>query len=56
MLLWQGGNVYYINGNYIIEIPKNIRSAYNATIKTFQTNNTYSLKDQTYSKNTAFIK
>ncbi|ORM38344.1 hypothetical protein A2G94_07835 [Francisella endosymbiont of Ornithodoros moubata] len=31
-----GGTVYYINGNYVIEVPRDIRSVYNATIKTIQ--------------------
>ncbi|QIV95345.1 uncharacterized protein DUF3568 [Allofrancisella inopinata] len=50
-----GGTVYYINGNYVIEIPKDVRSVYNATIKTFQTNNLYSLNGQSYSQTTASI-
>ncbi|KEI35030.1 hypothetical protein FRA_43c11070 [Francisella sp. W12-1067] len=50
-----GGTVYYINGNYVIEIPKDIRSVYNATIKTFQTNSLYSLNGQSYSQTTASI-
>ncbi|QIV93858.1 DUF3568 family protein [Allofrancisella frigidaquae] len=50
-----GGTVYYINGNYIIEIPKDIRSVYNATIKTFQTNSLYSLNGQSYAQTTASI-
>ena len=50
-----GGAVYYINGNYIIEVSKNIRTIFNATIKTIQTNNSYSLGTQKYSENKANI-
>ena len=50
-----GGTVYYVNGNYIIEVPKNIRSVYNATIKTIQMNNEYGLKNQKYSNQSASI-
>lgn len=50
-----GGAVYYINGNYVIEIPKDIRSVYNSTIKTLQTTSSYSLKDQKYSPKEATI-
>ena len=50
-----GGAVYYINGYYIIEIPKNMRTVFNATIKAIQTNNSYSLQTQNYSNQNAYI-
>jgi hypothetical protein len=50
-----GGAVYYINGNYIIEVPRDMRSVYNATIKTIQSNNQYFLLNQSYSKNSASV-
>ena len=51
-----GGTVYYINGNYIIEIPRDLRTVYNATIKAIQSNSKYSLKENSYSKISAEIK
>lgn len=50
-----GGAVYYINGYYIIEVPKNIRTLFNATIKTVQTNSVYSLQAQSYNKKKAYV-
>ncbi|QLE79331.1 DUF3568 family protein [Francisella sp. Scap27] len=50
-----GGAVYYINGYYIIEVPKDIRTVYNATIKAIQTNNDYKLDSQTYSSKKAYV-
>ena len=50
-----GGAVYYINGYYIIEIPKNMRTVFNATIKAIQTNNSYSLQTQDYTDKKAYI-
>ncbi|APC92402.1 MULTISPECIES: DUF3568 family protein [Francisella] len=51
-----GGTVYYINGNYIIKVPRDIRSVYNATIKTIQMNSQYTLISQTYHTKNATIK
>lgn len=51
-----GGTVYYINGNYIIEVPKDIRSVYNATIKTIQMDSQNKLISQTYNTKSATIK
>ena len=51
-----GGTVYYINGNYIIEVPRDIRSVYNATIKTIQMDSQNKLISQTYNTKTAAIK
>ena len=51
-----GGTVYYINGNYIIEIPRDLRTVYNATIKAIQVNSKYSLKENSYAKKSAEIK
>ena len=50
-----GGAVYYMNGYYIIEIPKSMRTVFNATIKTIQTNNVYSLETQSYTDKTAYV-
>ena len=50
-----GGTVYYINGYYIIEIPKDIRTVFNATIKTIQTNNVYSLETQSFTNKKAYV-
>lgn len=50
-----GGAVYYINGNYIIEIPRDLRTVYNATIKAIQMNNRYSLKNQSYTGKSATV-
>lgn len=50
-----GGTMYYINGYYIIEVPKDIRTVYNATIKTIQMNNSYSLDSQSYSSKRAYV-
>lgn len=49
------GTVYYINGYYIIEIPKTMRKVFNATIKTIQTSNSYSLQTQSYTNKEANI-
>ncbi|QWU99248.1 MULTISPECIES: DUF3568 family protein [Francisella] len=51
-----GGAVYYVNGDYIIEVPKDIRSVYNATIKTMQMDKQYSLLSQSYKDKTAEVK
>ncbi|ALB02188.1 membrane protein [Francisella persica ATCC VR-331] len=51
-----GCTVYYINGNYIIEVPRDIRSVYNATIKTIQMDSQNKLISQTYNTKTAAIK
>ena len=51
-----GGTVYYISGNYIIEVPRDIRSVYNATIKTIQMDSQNKLINQTYNTKTAAIK
>ena len=48
-----GGAVYYVNGNYIIEIPKDLRTVYNATIKAIQSKSEYSLKKNSYAKSAA---
>ncbi|WP_150467852.1 DUF3568 family protein [Francisella sp. SYW-9] len=50
-----GGAVYYINGNYIVEVPKDIRAVYNATIKTIQNNSKYSLKKNSYANKSAEV-
>lgn len=50
-----GGAVYYINGNYIIEVPKDLRSVYNATIKTIQMDSKNSLLSQTYNDKSAEV-
>lgn len=50
-----GGAVYYVKGDYIIEVPRDIRSVYNATIKTIQSNNQYSLTGQSYSNTSAVV-
>ncbi|AIT09626.1 membrane protein [Candidatus Francisella endociliophora] len=51
-----GGAVYYVNGNYIIEVPKDLRSVYNATIKAIQMDSKYKLLSQSYADNTAEVK
>ncbi|MBK2259252.1 DUF3568 family protein [Francisella philomiragia] len=51
-----GGAVYYVNGDYIIEVPKDIRSVYNATIKTMQMDKQFSLLSQSYKDKTAEVK
>lgn len=51
-----GGTVYYINGNYVIEVPRDIRSVYNATIKTIQMDSENKLISQTYNTKAAAIK
>ncbi|MED7788848.1 DUF3568 family protein [Francisella sp. 19X1-34] len=51
-----GGTVYYMNGNYIVEVPKDLRTVYNATIKTIQNNSKYSLKNNSYANKTAEVK
>ena len=51
-----GGTVYYINGNYVIEVPRDIRSVYNATIKTIQMDSQNKLISQAYNTKAAAIK
>ena len=51
-----GGAVYYVNGDYIIKVPKDIRSVYNATIKTMQMGKQYSLLSQSYKDKTPEVK
>jgi len=50
-----GGTVYYINGNYIIEVPKELRTVYNATIKSIQMDRKYSLINQTFDSQSAVV-
>lgn len=51
-----GGTVYYINGNYIIEVPKDLRTVYNATIKAIQMDSKYTLISQDFNNNLASVK
>lgn len=51
-----GGTVYYINGNYIIEVPKDLRTVYNATIKAIQMDSKYRLISQDFNSNSATVK
>ncbi|QIW10989.1 DUF3568 family protein [Francisella sp. LA112445] len=50
-----GGTVYYMNGNYIVEIPRDLRTVYNATIKAIQSNSKYSLKKNSYADKSAKV-
>ncbi|ASG67030.1 membrane protein [Francisella halioticida] len=50
-----GGAVYYVKGDYVIEIPRDLRTVYNATIKAIQVNRKYSLKNQTYTGKSAKV-
>lgn len=51
-----GGTVYYINGNYIVEVPKDLRTVYNATIKSIQMDSKYTLISQDFNNDSATVK
>ena len=55
-LISAGGSVYYLSGNYIIEVPRDMRAVYNATLKTIQNSKSYTLESNKYNGKTATIK
>jgi outer membrane protease len=50
-----GGTYYYLDGNYMVELPDNTREVYSATLKYMQTSSKYRIKENNFTNGIGYV-
>jgi len=54
-LVAAGGTYYYLDGNYIVELPDSTREVYSATLKYMQTGSKYRIKENNFTNGIGYV-